>query len=290
MDLLACHPCADVRNWLLNHGVRIGIILLAAFTVLVLARLAVRRMQRKLEGAEGATQELSLQRTATLTQALSYLVKVVVGTLTVLLLFGEFDIQLGPLLAGAGIAGVALGFGAQSLVRDFLSGFFILLENQFGVSEVVTIQIAGADVTGKVETLSLRITELRDFEGTLHTVPNGNILLVGNRSRGWARAIVDVNVAYTEDLDRVRGVLDELFGELREDPDLQRAFFSGPEVLGVEGVSEKDVTLRVTAEVRPTRRGDLERLLRQRIKQRFDQQGITVPASAPAAGDGGSPP
>jgi moderate conductance mechanosensitive channel len=113
---------------------------------------------------------------------------------------------------------------------------------------------------------------------------------VGNRSRGWARAIVDVNVAYTEDLDRVRGVLDELFGELREDPDLQRAFFSGPDVLGVEGVGEKDVTLRVTAEVRPTRRGELERLLRQRIKQRFDQRGITVPASAQAAGDGGSSP
>jgi moderate conductance mechanosensitive channel len=287
MDLLACHPCADVRDWLLNHGVRIGIVLLVASIVMVLARLAVRRMQRRLESAEGATQELSLQRTATLTQAVSYMVKVVVWTLTVLLLLGEFDIQLGPLLAGAGIAGVALGFGAQSLVRDFLSGFFILLENQFGVSETVTIQISGVSVTGKVEALSLRTTELRDFEGTLHVVPNGNILLVGNRSRGWARAIVDVNVAYTEDLDRVRGVLDELFGELREDPDLQRAFFSGPEVLGVEGVGEKDVTLRVTAEVRPTRRGELERLLRQRIKQRFDQRGITVPASAPASGDGG---
>jgi small-conductance mechanosensitive channel len=289
MPILADHVALDSRDWLLSHGVRIAVIVVAAFVVLALARLAVRRMQRKLEGAEGATQELSLQRTATLTQAVSYLVKVVVWTLTVLLILGEFQIQLGPLLAGAGIAGVALGFGAQSLVRDFLSGFFILLENQFGVSEVITIQIAGKDVTGKVETLSLRTTEIRAFDGTLNIIPNGNILLVGNHSRGWARAIVDVNVAYTEDLDRVRGVMDELFGELRDDPDLQRAFFSGPEVLGVEGVGEKDVTLRVTAEVRPTRRGDLERLLRQRIKQRFDQRGIAVPASAPTGGDGGSP-
>jgi small-conductance mechanosensitive channel len=290
MAVLACHPCAGPRDWLLSHGVRIGAILLAAFVVLALARLAVRRMQRRLEGTEGATQELTLQRTATLTQSVSYVVKVVVWTLTVLLLLGEFDIQLGPLLAGAGIAGVALGFGAQSVVRDLLSGFFILLENQFGVSERITVNVGGKEVSGKVETLSLRTTELRSFDGTLHIIPNGNILVVGNHSRGWARAIVDVSVSYTEDVDRVRGVLEELFGELREDQDLQRSFYSGPEVLGVEGVGDKDVTLRVTAEVRPTRRGDLERLLRQRIKERFDKRGITVPASAQTGGEGGGAP
>jgi small-conductance mechanosensitive channel len=290
MALLACHPCSGPRDWLLSHGIRIAVILLAALVVLALARLAVRRMQRRLEGAETATQELNLQRTATLTHAMSYVVKVVVWTLTVLLILGEFQIQLGPLLAGAGIAGVALGFGAQSLVRDFLSGFFILLENQFGVGERITIVVAGKETTGKVESLSLRTTELRAFDGTLNVIPNGNIVLIGNHSRGWARAIVDFSVAYTEDLDRVRGVLEELFQELREDQGLEGSFFSGPEVLGVEGVGEKDVTLRITAEVRPTRRSDLERLLRQRIKQRFDQRGITVPASAQAGGDGGSTP
>ena len=290
MALLACHPCSGPRDWLLSHGIRIGVILLAALIVLALSRLAVRRMHRRLEGAESATQELNLQRTATLTHAVSYVVKVVVWTLTVLLLLAEFDVQLGPLLAGAGIAGVALGFGAQSLVRDFLSGFFILLENQFGIGERVTVMVTGNETTGKVENLSLRTTELRAFDGTLNVIPNGNIVLIGNHSRGWARAIVDVSVAYTEDVDRVRGVLEELFQELREDPGLEGAFSSGPEVLGVEGVGEKDVTLRVTAEVRPTRRSDLERLLRQRIKQRFDQRGVTVSASAQAGGDGGGTP
>jgi small-conductance mechanosensitive channel len=288
MPILADHVDLASRDWLLSHGVRILVILAAAFVVLALARLAVRRMQRRLEGAEGATEELSLQRAATLTQAVSYMARIVVWTLAILLILGEFDIQLGPLLAGAGIAGVALGFGAQSLVRDFLSGFFILLENQFGVGERITVFAAGKEVTGKVESLSLRITTIRAFDGTLNIIPNGNVLVIGNHSRGWARAIVDVNVAYTEDLDRVRGVMEELFGELREDPELRRLFFSGPEVLGVEGVGDKDVTLRVTAEVRPTRRGELERLLRQRIKERFDQRGITVPASAPT-GDGGGP-
>jgi small conductance mechanosensitive channel len=165
-------------------------------------------------------------------------------------------------------------------VRDFLSGFFILLEDQFGVGDVIEVSVGGQEVTGKVEKVSLRTTDVRAFDGTRHTIPNGNILMVGNRSRGWARVIVDVSVAYTEDIDRVRGVLEELFRELREDQDLQGSFFSGPEVLGVEGVGERDVVLRVTAEVRPTRKGSLERLLRQRIKERLDVRGISVPARA----------
>lgn len=280
MSFLADHVPLDSREWLLSHGIRIAIVLLAGFLLLLMARLAVRRMQRRMEAAEGATQELSLQRAATLTQAVTYVVRVAVWTLTILVLLGEFDINLGPLIAGAGIIGVALGFGAQSLVRDFLSGFFILLEDQFGVGDVIEVSIGGQQVTGTVEKLNLRTTDVRAFDGTRHTIPNGNILMVGNRSRGWARVIVDVSVAYTEDLDRVRGVLDELFTELREDPDLQGSFFSGPEVLGVEGVGERDVVLRVTAEVRPTRRAALERLLRQRIKERFDLRGIAVPARA----------
>jgi small-conductance mechanosensitive channel len=280
MSILADHVPLDSREWLFSHGIRIVIVLAAGVLLLLLARLAVRRMHRRLEAADSATQELSLQRTATLTQAITYLVRIVVWTLTILVLLGEFDVNLGPLIAGAGIVGVALGFGAQSLVRDFLSGFFILLEDQFGVGDIIEVSVGGEQVTGKVEKVSLRTTDVRAFDGTRHTIPNGNILMVGNRSRGWARVIVDVSVAYTEDIDRVRGVLEELFQELRDEPDLQTSFFSGPEVLGVEGVGEKDVVLRVTAEVRPTRKGSLERLLRQRIKERLDVRGISVPARA----------
>jgi moderate conductance mechanosensitive channel len=280
MSILADHVPLDSREWLFSHGIRIVIVLAAGVLLLLLARLAVRRMHRRLEAADSATQELSLQRAATLTQAITYLVRIVVWTLTILVLLGEFDVNLGPLIAGAGIVGVALGFGAQSLVRDFLSGFFILLEDQFGVGDIIEVSVGGQEVTGKVEKVSLRTTDVRAFDGTRHTIPNGNILMVGNRSRGWARVIEDVSVAYTEDIDRVRGVLEELFQELREEPDLQSSFFSGPEVLGVEGVGEKDVVLRVTAEVRPTRKGSLERLLRQRIKERLDVRGISVPARA----------
>lgn len=279
MVVIACHPCAGPREWFLSHGVSIGIILLVAFAVLALAHLAVRRMQRRLEGAESETQELDLQRSATLTQAITYAVRITVWTLTILLLLGQFDINLGPLLAGAGIVGVALGFGAQSVVKDFLSGFFILLENQFGVSDVITANVGGQMVTGKVETLNLRTTAIRSFDGTLHTVPNGSIVVIGNRSRGWARAIVDLQVPADQDVERIRQVLEELFEELKTDEQLDGAFFSGPDVLGVERFEGYDVVLRVAAEVRPTRKGDLERALRARIMQRFSERGIRAPVT-----------
>jgi small conductance mechanosensitive channel len=282
MSLIACHDlgCEDVPDWLISHGILIGVAILGALILLTVARLAVRRMQRRLESAGSATEELSLQRSATLTQALSYVIRIGVWTVTILLVLAQIGLDIGPLIAGAGIVGVALGFGAQTIVRDFLSGFFILLENQYGVGDSVTLFAAGQEISGKVEALDLRTTEIRNFDGTLHTISNGNVLIVGNTSRGWARAIVDVRVGLNEDLDRVRQVLDELFAELRQDESLDGSFFSGPEVLGVEQLGDKDVTLRVTAEVRPTRRGDLERHLRQRIKTRFDERGITMAPSS----------
>ena len=211
----------------------------------------------------------------------------------ILVVLGEFHIAIGPLIAGAGIAGVALGFGAQSLVKDFLSGFFILLENQFGVGDAVTLNVVGQLVTGKVETISLRTTGVRAYDGTLNVVPNGSVVVVGNRSRGWARAIVDVRVGLDANLDRVRDILEELFDELRADEELEGAFFSGPQVLGVERLGDADIVMRATAEVRPTRRADLERELRRRVKQRFDERGISIPVVPPSSpagtADGSSP-
>jgi small-conductance mechanosensitive channel len=279
MPVLADHVDLFTRDWLLSHGVKIAIVLVASVLVMLAARAAVRRMHRRLEGVESVTQELNLQRAATLTQAVSYVVRVVVWTVAILLVLGEVGISLGPLIAGAGIVGVALGFGAQSLVRDFLSGFFILLENQFGVGDGVEVMISGQMVAGKVEALSLRTTELRAFDGTLHIIPNGNVLLVSNKSKGWARAIVDVAVAYDADLDRVETVLRELFEELKRDERLRQAFHSGPDLLGVERFGDHDVVVRVVAETRPSRRGDIERELRTRIRKRFGEQGIALPTS-----------
>jgi small conductance mechanosensitive channel len=265
------------REWLVDSGPRILVILAVAALLLWISRRLVRRMQRKLEGVDSLTQEYDLRRSYTLTQALTYALRVVVWTVTLLLLLGQFGISLGPLIAGAGIVGVALGFGAQSLVRDFLSGFFILLENQFGVGDVIDISAPGGPVSGKVEDLSLRTTSLRAFDGTLHVVPNGNIQFMGNKSKGWSRAIVDINVAYGEDLDQVRDILDELFDELRQDKKLAELLFSGPTTLGPEQVGDSRIAMRVVADTRPGKKPDLERELRKRILRRLSERGVKVP-------------
>ncbi len=275
--MLARHAELVSVEWALDHGVRILIVLAAATVVSWLARQSFRRMRRRLEGTETVTQELDPTRSATLTTSLSSAIRVLIWTVAILLVLGEFGMNLAPLLAGAGVAGVALGFGAQNLVKDFLSGFFILLEQQFGVGQVVSLSTEGGPVEGKVESMSLRVTAVRSFDGTLNVVPNGNILLVGNQARGWARAIVDVSVDYEEDLDTIRELLDELFEELREDEDLAGILFSGPKVLGVEALGDQEVVLRVVARTKPSRRPHVERELRRRIKERFGARGVRVP-------------
>lgn len=269
---------ADIFSlrWLRTDGVVILVIIAVAWLVTRLARLAVRRMQGRLEAAEGLTAELDLQRANTLTQTLHYVIRVFVWSIAFLLVLGRLGVNLGPLIAGAGIIGVALGFGAQSLVRDFLSGFFILLENQYSVGDIIMVN-ANQEVAGKVEAISLRITQVRAFDGTLHIIPNGTITMVGNRTKGWARAIVDVGVAYGEDVETVKTALEELFEELRQDPELQRRIYDGPKVLGVENLGEYEVLVRCIADVRPPFQWEIQRELRQRIKDRFDRRGIEIP-------------
>lgn len=267
----------DVAAWFDEHGVPIIAMLVVAVLVTIGARLIVRRFRRKLEGSPSLTQDLNLQRAATLANALSAAFMVLIWTVTVLLVLGNVGVNLAPLIAGAGVAGVALGFGAQSIVKDTLSGFFILLENQFGVGDFVELQTTANPVSGKVESLTLRVTTLRAFDGSLHLVPNGNIQLVSNRSRGWARAIVDVRVAYGEDVERVRGILDGLFEEVRSDAELDDWIKEGPSVLGIETLSDYALVIRVVAETRPSKRLTTERVLRERIARRLDSEGIHAP-------------
>jgi small-conductance mechanosensitive channel len=277
-------------DWFAEPWVRVVIILGAAVLVTLASRLVVIRFRRKLEGIASVTQELNLQRATTLTGALSTALIVVIWALAVLMALDEIGQNIAPLLASAGVAGVALGFGAQSLVKDTLSGFFILLENQFGVGDNVEVQTPSNRVVGRVESLSLRITSLRAFDGTLHFVPNGNILVASNRSKGWARAIVDVRAAYGEDVEHLRSVLEELFTELEGDRTLSEWIHEAPNVLGVERMGQDALVLRVVADTRPSKVMDVERLLRERISRRLLERGIKVPvipvAPAPAGPDG----
>ncbi len=280
------HHARTFGEWFREDGLRILLTLLVAGVATVVARIVVRRFQRKLEAAPSLTQALNLQRVTTLTHALSATAIVAIWTIAALVILGYLDANLAPLLASAGIAGVALGFGAQSIVKDTLSGFFILFENQFGVGDVVEVQTTANPVSGRVESFTLRVTMLRAYDGTLHAVPNGNIQVVSNKTRGWARAIVDVKVGYGEDVDRVRQILEELFEELRTDADFSGAVMDGPIVLGVETMGDYAMVIRVVAETRPRKRFDVERVLRERIPKRLDEQGIKapMPPAAPRPG------
>jgi small conductance mechanosensitive channel len=277
LTLLAAGRGAKPFVWGRSDTILVVSIVVVAVVITVVARLLVGRFQRKLEGKVSLTQDLNLQRAATLTHALSTGAIVLIWTIAMLLILSNVGVNLAPLLASAGVAGVALGFGAQSIVRDTLSGFFILLENQFGVGDIVEVQTTAGAAGGKVESLTLRITTLRAFDGTLHVIPNGNIQLASNKSRGWARAIVDVRLAYGEDVQGVREMLEELFEELRAEPAMRDWLMEGPSVLGIETLADYGQVIRVVAETRPSKRPDVERVLRERISARLAERGIQVP-------------
>ena len=283
----------DLTQWFEDHGLMILATIAVAIVLSIVLKLVVGRFRRRLEGSPSLTQELNVQRIGTLTGALSTTGVVLIWTVAILLILGNLGVNLAPLLAGAGVAGVALGFGAQSIVRDTLAGFFILLENQYGVGDTLELQTTANPVVGKVESLSLRVTTLRAFDGTLHVVPNGNIQVVSNKSRGWARAIVDVRVAYGENVDRVRSALGELFDEIRADEEMKDWLREGPRVLGIETLADYALVVRVVAETRPSKRWDTERALRERIARRLDEEGIRVPlppAIVPKPGEPGRAP
>jgi small conductance mechanosensitive channel len=186
---------------------------------------------------------------------------------------GELGLNLGPLIAGAGIAGVALGFGAQTLVRDFLAGIFMLVEDQFGVGDVVDV----GGVSGVVEGVSLRVTRLRDVEGVVWHVPNGEIKRVGNKSQDWSRAVLDVQVVHGTDLGRAQEVLRSVAAGMRDDDRWSSIILEEPEVWGVESVGSVGITLRLVLKTRPADQWDVQRDLRRRINDAFIDAGIQVP-------------
>ncbi|NAZ75413.1 mechanosensitive ion channel [Kineococcus sp. T13] len=213
------------------------------------------------------------QRAETLASVLKSTVTFVVGVLAVLVVLDTVGISIGPFLASAGIAGVALGFGAQALVKDFLSGFFMLAEDQYGVGDVVDL----GDASGTVEAVGLRVTRLRDVKGTVWYVRNGEILRVGNQSQGWARAVVDVAVAYGEDLTRAQEVLLRVAEQLAGEEEWSELVIDAPEVWGVEQMAADGIVLRVVVKTAPLQQWAVQRELNRRIKGAFDAEGIEFP-------------
>ena len=232
-----------------------------------------QRMSDALARAEAAGASRRVQRAQTMGSLLKSIVTGVVVAVTMTMMLSELGANIGPVIASAGIIGVAIGFGAQSLVKDFLSGIFMIFEDQYGVGDVVDV----GEASGTVEAVSLRVTRLRDVNGTVWYVRNGEIIRVGNMSQNWARTVLDISVSYAEDLARVRRVLQEVAHDLWEDEDFKGLVIEEPEVWGVEQLGIDGVTVRVTLKTAPMEQWAVARAMRERIKARFDHEGIEMP-------------
>ncbi|MBZ5733011.1 mechanosensitive ion channel family protein [Nocardioides sp. TRM66260-LWL] len=243
---------------------------------------ARRRASRKAAGLPPTDPTLvtrRVQRAKTMGDLLKSVITGVVVAVVGTMMLSELGVDIAPIIASAGIIGIALGFGAQSLVKDFLSGIFMIVEDQYGVGDVVDI----GEATGTVEAVSLRVTRVRDLNGTVWYVPNGEILRVGNMSQNWSRAVVDVAVGYREDLARVSTVLREVAHDLWTDEAFREVIIEEPEITGVESLGIDGVHLRVLVKTAPMEQWSVARALRQRIKARFDHEGIEIPYPQRAA-------
>jgi len=256
----------------------IGLLILGVLIRWALHRLVGRMVKRASTGMlPDRMQLVGSARRAQRAEAIGSLVKSVITAIVVAvfgtMMLSEIGVNIAPIIASAGIIGIALGFGAQSLVRDFLSGVFIILEDQYGVGDVVDI----GEASGTIEAVTLRVTRLRDVNGTVWYVPNGEIVRVGNQSQNWARTVLDVSVSYHEDLVRVRGLLQDVAHDLWVDEDFKGRIIEEPEVWGVESLGLDGVTVRVTLKTTPGEQWAIARELRQRIKARFDHEGVEMP-------------
>lgn len=263
----------SIVRWLLTHGVKIGLIVLGAFVAYRIVRLVVGRFEKFIRKEKTVVATEVEKRAKTLGRIVQTGLLAVILIIAFMMIIKELGLDIGPIIAGAGILGLAIGFGAQSLVKDVISGFFILLENQYRVGDVV--QVAG--IGGLVEQMSLRTTVLRDLEGKVHYVPNGSVSVATNMTKEWARAVLEIGVAYKEDVDEVMKVLKEVGEEVVKDSKYSQ-FILGPlEILGVNDFADSAVVIKLMFKTLPLKQWDVGREFRRRVKKTFDAKGIEIP-------------
>lgn len=295
----------DFLTWFTGAPLYILItVVVAALTSALLSRMirrAVRRaasvaQRERLGAAKRAARTMELtdimmgerreQRAEAIGQLLRSSMNVGIWGTAALLIFSRLGVDIGPLLASAGVVGVALGFGAQALVKDYLAGIFLIIEDQYGIGDVVDL----GDAIGTVEEVTLRTTRLRDMSGVVWYIRNGEIIRVANRSQGWTMAVVDVPVAYDENLDNIRAIIENIADDMDHDPQYDDILLGRPEFGGVESVSGDAVFIKVFAKAAPQQQIFLAREIRERIKLAFDRAGVRVPVLVRPYPTPGMPP
>lgn len=281
---------ANLTHWFIDRPLRILLVLLVAWILTRLARRWVKRIvDQVVNESEHRFERLGIDlpealrperkdprrqsRAASISVVLTSTIVVTIWVVALLTALATVGLNLGPLLAGAGIAGVALGFGAQSLVRDCIAGLFMLIEDQYGIGDVVDL----GEATGVVEEISLRTTVVRGIDGTVWHVPNGVVQRVGNKSQLWSVAVLDVDVAYDTDLVRARELLHTAANEVCESEAFSADVVESPTVLGVEALGADGITLRLTVKTTPGSQWELQRAMRERVKAVFDRESVEIP-------------
>jgi len=259
-----------MARWALNHGVNILIVLVGGWVVIRAANLAIEHLQFKLAHRHSQGDLEWQRRAATLSRILTSMVSVSVAFVVILMLLRELSIDVVPILTGAGIAGLAIGFGAQNLVRDVISGFFLILEDQVRIGDLARIN----GINGTVEQINLRTIVLRDTEGAVQVFPNGTVTALANLSKQFAYALVDVQVAYGENLDLVAGTIREVGALMQQDPSWGPRVLDAIEVLGVESLADGQATVRVRFKAVPLNQGAVANELRRRLLGAFVGRGI----------------
>lgn len=275
MDIDMQNIIQAILPWFLSHGIKIIAILIGAALIVRFGKILVDRAIRKLIKPEQVVKDPDAEkkREDTLIRIFNSTLTVIIWAMAVLMIISEFGISIGPLIAGAGIFGIALGFGAQYVIRDFLAGLFIMIENQYRVGDV--IEIAG--IGGKVEDITLRKTVLRDIDGAVHHVPNGEIKVASNKAQEFSRVHLKIGVAYKEDMDNVFQVLNRVGRELAEDTEWKNSILKTPQVAGIDDFADLAIIIKVLGDTLPLKQWEVARELRKRIKIAFDKENIEIP-------------
>jgi len=264
---------SHLLEWAMNSGVTVLLILIGALVLIRVSRAVGNRIVMMASDHDETTTTEREKRAETMAQVINTATKVVVWSVATLMIAREFGMDIGPILAGAGVAGLAVGFGAQNLVKDFFTGFFLLLEDQVRVGDVVK---AGG-VAGLVERVTLRTTTLRDLSGTLHVVPNGQIDTVSNLTYGWSRALFNIGVSYSEDVDHVFDVMRRVGKELRDDPTYASLIMDNLEILGLDEFGDSALVIKAFIKTQPLKQWTVAREFNRRLKIAFDAEEIEIP-------------
>ena len=264
----------SIIPWLLDHGIKILVIIIVAQFIRRFGRIFIEKLIRKIIVSDHfINKEAEGKREDTLIGIFSTSLGILIWILAFLMILQEVGFAIGPLLAAAGIAGLAFGFGGQYLIRDLISGLFIIMENQYRIGDVICFD----GTCGLVEDISLRMTTLRDLDGVVHHVPHGEIKKVSNLSKYFARVNLNIGISYNSNLEQVISVVNKVGKELAEDPDWKEYILKPPQFLRVDDFGESAIIIKILGETKPLKQWDVTGELRKRIKIAFDEEDIEIP-------------